>query len=140
MTQLPQPFATTQAVELQNALLAGDTDRARSIEELFLPPAATSPERRKARLDHLRVVLLFCAHVHALDEGDTATAQLCESVMVATCSEKAIHAVAAGCLLHTGLETGTLHAEDHDQLAALLAWHDVSNTMKAVVTRIEKLP
>lgn len=140
MTQLPQPFATTQAVELQNALLAGDTDRARNIEDHFLPPAVIGPERRKARLDHLRVVLLFCAHVHALDEGDTATAQLSESVMVATCSERAIRAVAAGCLLHTGLETGILHAKDHDKLTALLAWHGVSDTIKALVTRIERLP
>ncbi len=138
--QLPDIFETRQANAMLEALQAGDTERARKIEDHLLAEAADGPEDREAMREELRASMLFRAMTDASAAGDEPLAKLFQSLLLSTCSEQTVKATLAGAYLHVGLEQGFLPAANYDFLMQHLAGSDVSEHMKQLATGIERRP
>jgi hypothetical protein len=136
--ELPDIYETRQAKAMLEALQAGDTDRARKIEDHLLAEAADGPEDREALREELRASMLFRAMTDASADGNEPLAQLFQELLTSTCSEKTIKATVAGALLHVGLEQGFLPAANHDFVMQHLAQSDVSDQMKKLASGIER--
>ncbi|MFD8385238.1 hypothetical protein ACFV2X_43100 [Streptomyces sp. NPDC059679] len=138
--KLPDIYETRQARALLVALQAGDTEQARKIEDHLLAEAADGPGDREALREELRAALLFRAHVDASAAGNEPTAQLFQSLLLATCSEQVIKATIAGAYLQVGLEHGSLPAQSHDFLAEHMAGANVGEEMRELAAGIKRVP
>lgn len=136
--QLPDIFETRQVKAFRDALMAGDLDRAKKIEDHLLAEAATSPEDREVLADQLRASMLFRAYVDASGAGDQATALVFQELLTTMCSPETVRATLMSGLLYSGLQQGSLPAEDHDRLAAWMKEADVGEEMKARLASITR--
>ncbi|MFE9406847.1 hypothetical protein ACFYNY_34630 [Streptomyces sp. NPDC006530] len=139
-TQLPDIFETRQAKALLAALQAGDLEQARKIENHLLAEGAHSPEDRELLADQLRASMLFRAYVDASAAGDEVMCLLFQKLLKETCSERTVQATLMSGLLYSGLQQGSLPAEDHDRLTEWMNGADVGEEMKARLASITRAP
>ncbi len=140
---MPSPddiFETRQAAALRDALVAGDLERAKKIEDHLLAEAATSPEDRELLADQLRASLIFRAYVDASGAGDTAMAALLQGLLTTLCSPKTVQRTMMSGLLYAGVQQGALPAADHDRLSEWMSGADVGEEMRARLASIKRAP
>lgn len=136
---LPDIFETRQVTALRDALVAGDLEQAKKIEDHLLAEAATSPEDRELLADQLRASMLFRAYVDASGAGDTAMASLLQELLTTLCSPKTVQRTVMSGLLYAGLQQGTLPAADHDRLTEWMNSADVGKEMRARLASIRRV-
>ncbi|MBB6439583.1 hypothetical protein [Streptomyces candidus] len=139
-TQLPDIFETRQAKAFRDALMAGDVEQAKKIEDHLLAEAATSPEDRELLADQLRAAMLFRAYVDASAAGDEAAALTFQGLLTTMCSPETVKTTLMSGLLYSGLELGSLPAKDHDHLTEWMNGADVGEEMKARLASITRTP
>ncbi|MEU9480762.1 hypothetical protein [Streptomyces sp. NPDC048191] len=138
--QLPDIFETRQVKAFRDALLAGDLEQAKKIEDHLLAEAAADPEDREVLADQLRASMLFRAYVDASGAGDEAMAQVFQGLLTTMCSPDTVQATVMSGLLYAGLEQGSLPAKDHDRLAEWMSKANVGEEMKARLEGITRVP
>ncbi|WP_371801533.1 hypothetical protein OHA38_43235 (plasmid) [Streptomyces sp. NBC_01732] len=136
--QLPDIFETRQVKAFRDALMAGDLEQAKKIEDHLLAEAATSPEDREVLADQLRASMLFRAYVDASAAGDQATALVFQGLLTTMCSPETVQQTLMSGLLYAGLQQGSLPAEDHDRLTAWMKEADVGEAMRARLASITR--
>ncbi|TGN72288.1 hypothetical protein E5083_30365 [Streptomyces bauhiniae] len=137
---LPDIFETRQATALRDALVAGDLEQAKKIEDHLLAEAATSPEDRELLADQLRASMLFRAYVDASGAGDTAMAALLQNLLTSLCSPRTVQTTVMSGLLYAGVQQGALPAADHDRLSEWMSGADVGEEMRARLASIKRTP
>lgn len=137
--QLPDIFETRQVKAFRDALLAGDLEQAKKIEDHLLAEAASSPEDREVLADQLRASMLFSAYVDAIGAGDEASAQMFQGLLTTMCSPDTVQATIMSGLLYAGLQQGALPAKDHDRLSEWMSGTDVGPEMKARLASITRV-
>ncbi|MEU6618978.1 hypothetical protein ABZ933_35160 [Streptomyces parvus] len=137
---LPDTFETQQATALRDALVAGDLEQAKKIEDHLLAEAATSPEDRELLADQLRASMLFRAYVDASGADDTAMATLLQKLLTTLCSPKTVQTTVMSGLLYAGVQQGALPAADHDRLSEWMSSADVGEEMRAHLANIKRTP
>ncbi|MFD3889977.1 hypothetical protein [Streptomyces microflavus] len=123
---------------LRDALMAGDLEQAKKIEDHLLAEGATSPADREVLADQLRATMLFRAYVDASGAGDEATALLFQGLLETMCSPETVQATLMGALLHSGVQQGSLPADAHDRLTAWMKGADVGEEMKARLASVRR--
>lgn len=138
--QLPDIFETRQVKAFRDALMAGDLEQAKKIEDHLLAEAATSPEDREVLADQLRASMLFRAYVDASGAGDEATARVFQGLLTTMCSPETVQRTLMSGLLYAGLQQGALPAKDHDRLSEWMSKTDVGDEMRARLESITRVP
>ncbi|QNS09444.1 hypothetical protein IAG42_37420 (plasmid) [Streptomyces xanthii] len=138
--QLPDIFETRQVKAFRDALMAGDLEQAKKIEDHLLAEAATSPEDREVLADQLRAAMLFRAYTDASGAGDEATALVFRGLLETMCSPKTVETTLMSGLLYAGLQQGSLPAEHHDRLTEWMGRADVGDAMREHLQGITRVP
>nr|WP_233109098.1 hypothetical protein [Streptomyces sp. 14R-10] len=136
--ELPDNFESRQVKAFRDALMAGDLEQAKKIEDHLLAEAATSPADREVLADQLRASMLFRAYVDASGAGDEATALVIQGLLTTMCSPETVQATLMSGLLYSGLQQGSLPAEGHDRLTAWMKEADVGEEMKVRLASIAR--